>query len=156
MTLPPQEAAWPETGEWGCSLGCDQEKNTGSKGRNQKGPVGEKGTGSQEARPGQGNRPFHMGGSCSQGPSTTSLLSPSPETGPQPLTLGASEEEAGSNRASRRNSEASDPQKLRTRQESGAEDAEFRVAEDIEGRLTMVLVPVRLSWAGSGLVNLPM
>ena len=96
-----------------------------------------------------------MGGSCSQGPSTTSLLSPSPETGPQPLTLGASEEEAGSNRASRRNSEASDPQKLRTRQESGAEDAEFRVAEDIEGRLTMVLVPVRLSWAGSGPVNSP-
>ena len=42
MTLPPQEAAWPETGEWGCGLGCDQEKNTGSKGRNQKGTVGER------------------------------------------------------------------------------------------------------------------
>ena len=26
MTLPPQEAAWPETGEWGCGLGCDQER----------------------------------------------------------------------------------------------------------------------------------
>lgn len=44
----------------------------------------------------------------------------------------------------------------RTRQESGAEDARVPCDRGHEGRLTMVLVPVRLSWAGSGLVNLPM
>lgn len=44
---------------------------------------------------------------------------PLPETGPQPLDRGASEEEAGSSRASRGNSDVGDPQRLRTRQESG-------------------------------------
>ena len=100
-------------------------------GSTQKGPAGEKGKGSQEARPGQENRPFHTGGSGSQGLTTTSSLSSSRETGPQALTLGASEKEAGSNRGSRRNSNASDGQKLTTREESGREDAEFHVTEDI-------------------------
>ena len=99
-------------------------------GSTQKGPAGEKGTGSQEARPGQENRPFHTGGSGSQGLTTTSSLSSSPETVLQPLTLGASEE-AGSNGASRRNSDASDGQKLTTREESWEEDVEFHVTEDI-------------------------
>lgn len=155
MTLPLQEPVWPERLGSGGAAWAVTGENTGSKGRNQKGPVGEKGIGSQEARPGQENRPFHTGGSCSQGPSTTSLLSPSPKTGPQPLTLGASEEEAGSNQASRRNSDTSDPEKLRTREESGAEDAEFHVTEDIYGGLTMFLDPVKLSWAGPGPVNSP-
>ena len=99
-------------------------------GSTQKGPAGEKGTGSQEARPGRENRPFHTGGSGSQGLTTTSSLSSSPETVLQPLTLGASEE-AGSNGASRRNSDASDGQKLTTREESWEEDVEFHVTEDI-------------------------
>ena len=48
-----------------------------------------------------------------------------------PTRSASSEEEAGTNQASRRNSDAGDPQKLRTREESGAEDAEFHVTEDI-------------------------
>ena len=99
-----------ETGEWGCGLGCDQERTQVQREGTRRGQW-EKGLGSQEARPGQENRLFHTGGSCSQGPSTTSLLSPSPETGPQILTVGASEEEAESSRASRGNSDAGDPQR---------------------------------------------
>lgn len=143
-----------ETGEWGCGLGCDRREHRfegkepeGASGRERHRVPGSK------ARPGKQTVSHRW--SRSQGPRTTSLLSSSPKTGLQPLTLGASEEEAGSNQASRRNSDAGDPEKLRTREESGAEDAEFHVTEDIYGGLTMFLDPVRLSWAGSGPVNSP-
>ena len=62
MTLPLQEPVWPERLGSGGAAWAVTGENTGSKGRNQKGPVGEKGIGSQEARPGQENRPFHTGG----------------------------------------------------------------------------------------------
>lgn len=56
---------------------------------------------------------------------------PSPKTGPQTLTVGASEEEAGSSRASRGNSDAGDPQRLRTRGRSlGTEDAAFHADKE--------------------------
>ena len=111
MTLPPQEAAWPERlGSGGAAWAVTRRRTQVQREGTRRGQW-EKGLGSQEARPGQENRLFHTGGSCSQGPSTTSLLSPSPETGPQILTVGASEEEAESSRASRGNSDAGDPQR---------------------------------------------
>lgn len=119
MTLPRQEAAWPERlGSGGAGLGCDQE-NTGSKGRKPEGASGRERP-RVPGKQGQARKTdcFTQVGHAPRGPRLTSLL-PLSQTGPQPLTAGASEEEAGSSRASRGNSDAGDPQRLRTRQESG-------------------------------------